>query len=160
MIELVGFPLIWLQTLGMYSPIMGSSGSISRYLSNLILNSSIPMLVRFLIFWGSELNNFGAWTWKLASLIELVKVPQYIILVFEEHAHLCISKKSFNAFSIPQWHLHPLDQQSPGQLLRSLSPEQQCPPWLQKTLPLPYLLQHTSAQKLSWHTSSQTCGQA
>merc|ERR1719505_491899 len=41
---------------------------------------------------------------------------------------------------------------------RNPSPGRPYLPWPQRTLPLPYLLLHTSARRHAWHTSGRTCG--
>merc|ERR1711973_324733 len=53
--------------------------------------------------------------------------------------------------------LHPRLPKSPYQLLRNPSLKQPNLHELQRTLLLPYLLQHTNGQKHVWRTSNQTC---
>ena len=48
--------------------------------------------------------------------------------------------------------LHLQLQQSQFRLLHNPSQGQPSPLWLQKILPLPYLLRHTNGRRLSWRT--------
>ena len=82
----------------------GSSGTIDKTLSSLVLNSSTVHLVRFLIWIGSELNNLGPCTWNEFSRSVLILELELITNVGILHI---LPSLFFDSAEIPQFGTKP-----------------------------------------------------